>query len=67
MSGSQREFDKWQQFCVTVVYLSSHVPPWEEEQHRLQKYVCKIFKIALQPIVLIYILFLFFVFFNHSC
>lgn len=64
MSGSQRELDKWQQFYVTVVYLSLHVWHWEKEQHRLLKYVPKLLKIALPAMVLLPSLSLFL---NKSC
>lgn len=65
MSGSQWEFDKWQQFYVTVVYLSLHVQHWEKEQHRLLKYISKGLKIALPPMVSVFSG-VFFFFFNSS-
>ena len=51
MSGSLREFDKRQQFHVTVVYLSLSVQHWEQEWHRLLKYISKVLIIALPPMV----------------
>lgn len=51
MSGSLQEFDKQQQFHVTVVYLSLHVQHWEQEWHRLLKYISKVLIIALLPMV----------------